>query len=52
MNEKKKKKNPTGKIFKKPQLLVLYSCNHNTVKIKHKHSEKANKIGHGLGLTK
>jgi len=52
INEKKKKKKPTGKNFKKTQLLVLYSCSHNTVKIKHKHNENANKNGHGLGLTK
>lgn len=52
INEKKKKKKPNGKNFKKAQLLVLYSCNHNTVKIKHKHNENANKNGHGLDLTK
>ena len=52
VKEKKKKKNPKGKNFKNAQLLVLYSCNHNTVKIKHKHNENANKNGHGLGLTR
>jgi hypothetical protein len=52
INPKKNHKKPKGKTFKNKQLAILYSCIHKTENNKQLTSEKATKIGHGLGFTK